>query len=296
MRAPLTARRWSIDMETGAAAPFTIGHRNPQGLYIDPDGNIWSSEHGPKGGDELNLLVKGRNYGWPIVTYGTELRPEYLATQSAPGAARGLRGPRICVGAFGGNLRIASIEKELFARWKHDLIVGSLGVPPCGGCGPSTEGSRLSRRSISASGSVTWSKARMDGSFSGPRRTHPGPTERFARGRGTGHGTGSGRERCEASALRGELMFGRCVGCHTIGGNGKGIGPMLGGVVGRRIASEDGFNYSDALKTSLGRLDKERLDALLADPETFAPGTSMQMDGVSDPADRAALIQYLKAR
>ena len=64
-------KTWSIDMETGAASPFTIGHRNPQGLYIDPDGDIWSSEHGPKGGDELNLLVKGRNYGWPIVTYGT---------------------------------------------------------------------------------------------------------------------------------------------------------------------------------------------------------------------------------
>ncbi len=52
---------------------FTLGHRNVQGLAVDSKtGDIWSHEHGPKGGDELNLITPGRNYGWPIATYGVD--------------------------------------------------------------------------------------------------------------------------------------------------------------------------------------------------------------------------------
>jgi glucose/arabinose dehydrogenase len=51
---------------------FTWGNRNPQGLALHPEtGRIWEVEHGPKGGDELNILKAGANYGWPVVTYGT---------------------------------------------------------------------------------------------------------------------------------------------------------------------------------------------------------------------------------
>ena len=52
---------------------YSIGHRNPQGLiHIKKFNEIWSHEHGPKGGDEINIVKKGKNYGWPIVTYGKE--------------------------------------------------------------------------------------------------------------------------------------------------------------------------------------------------------------------------------
>ncbi|MFD2969030.1 PQQ-dependent sugar dehydrogenase [Sphingobacterium bambusae] len=59
----------------GNARPelYAIGHRNPQGLAIHPEtGDLWQSEHGPRGGDELNLVQGGRNYGWPTITYGIE--------------------------------------------------------------------------------------------------------------------------------------------------------------------------------------------------------------------------------
>ena len=52
---------------------WTYGHRNPQGMALNPvDGSIWVVEHGPRGGDEINRLVAGTNYGWPIITYGQE--------------------------------------------------------------------------------------------------------------------------------------------------------------------------------------------------------------------------------
>jgi len=54
---------------------YSYGHRNPQGMTIDRrTGRIWVAEHGPKGGDEVNLLQMGKNYGWPVITYGEEYR------------------------------------------------------------------------------------------------------------------------------------------------------------------------------------------------------------------------------
>src|SRR5262249_55450968 len=61
-----------IDPQTGARTIFSVGHRNPEGLVVARDGRIWETEHGPQGGDELNLLVAGGNYGWPYRTFGTD--------------------------------------------------------------------------------------------------------------------------------------------------------------------------------------------------------------------------------
>lgn len=58
--------------ENAHPAVYSLGHRNPQGLVAAPDGRIYSNEHGPRGGDELNVIVPGGNYGWPIATYGTD--------------------------------------------------------------------------------------------------------------------------------------------------------------------------------------------------------------------------------
>ena len=59
--------------EGWAKESYSIGHRNPQGLAIHPEtGAIWSHEHGPKGGDEINIIAPGANYGWPVVSHGRE--------------------------------------------------------------------------------------------------------------------------------------------------------------------------------------------------------------------------------
>jgi hypothetical protein len=80
---------WSVSI-------FTIGHKNPQGIAVDDDGGVWETEHGPMGGDELNLLQPGNNYGWPLVTLGVGYtdkneRRQVLVTKPAPGPPRGLR-------------------------------------------------------------------------------------------------------------------------------------------------------------------------------------------------------------
>jgi glucose/arabinose dehydrogenase len=64
--------------DQGLAQEVARGHRNPQGITQDEDGNVWISEHGPKGGDELNLLQENADYGWPIKTYGAPYSPDIL--------------------------------------------------------------------------------------------------------------------------------------------------------------------------------------------------------------------------
>lgn len=60
-----------IDVKNAKTAIYSYGHRNPQGLAIDPiTGELWEHEHGPMGGDEINIVKKGKNYGWPIISYG----------------------------------------------------------------------------------------------------------------------------------------------------------------------------------------------------------------------------------
>jgi glucose/arabinose dehydrogenase len=51
---------------------WSYGHRNPQGATLGPDGRLWMHEHGPQGGDEINLPQPGRNYGWPVITFGEQ--------------------------------------------------------------------------------------------------------------------------------------------------------------------------------------------------------------------------------
>ena len=70
---------------------YSLGHRSPQGLAMNPaTGAIWENEHGPLGGDELNIILPGKNYGWPLVTFGTGLRRN---EDQRFDVARGSRGP-----------------------------------------------------------------------------------------------------------------------------------------------------------------------------------------------------------
>jgi cytochrome c len=97
-----------------------------------------------------------------------------------------------------------------------------------------------------------------------------------------------------ALAATGQDVFNdKCGDCHTLDPP-SGTAPALKGVIGRKIASLTDFQYSDALKAKGGVWTEAALDAFVADPKTFAPGTVM-FAGAPDPADRKAIIDYLKS-
>jgi cytochrome c len=98
-------------------------------------------------------------------------------------------------------------------------------------------------------------------------------------------------------AKTGEELFKKCAVCHTITPDGRnGIGPGLHGVVGRNVASAEGFVYSTAMKANVGTWDEATLDGFITAPAKAVPGTKMLFAGISDAADRKALIDYLSAQ
>ena len=104
---------------------FTKGHRNPQGMAIHPEtGDIWINEHGPKGGDEINILMEGKNYGWPIVTHGREYYGAKVGDgiTSAPGYVDPVWVWVPSIAPSG----MAFYQGEMFPEWQGNLLVTSL--------------------------------------------------------------------------------------------------------------------------------------------------------------------------
>ncbi|MDP3851891.1 MAG: PQQ-dependent sugar dehydrogenase [Luteolibacter sp.] len=103
---------------------WSYGHRNPQGLTMDPrDGLLYSTEHGPRGGDELNLILPGRNYGWPVITYGMN----YDGTPMVGITAKeGMEQPLVywvpSIAACG----LDFLSGTRFPKWRNDLFAGGL--------------------------------------------------------------------------------------------------------------------------------------------------------------------------
>jgi cytochrome c len=96
-----------------------------------------------------------------------------------------------------------------------------------------------------------------------------------------------------ADAGAGERLWRQCQACHALNPGQNGVGPYLHGVVGRPKHSADGFSYSDALMSLEGDWTPENLSSFLESPRSYAPGTSMSYNGMSDVEDRANLIAYL---
>jgi glucose/arabinose dehydrogenase len=103
---------------------WSCGHRNPQGLALNPaTGDLWESEHGPRGGDELNVIRRGINYGWPLVSSGTH----YDGTPI--GSAARLNGTEAPVYSWTPSITVSAIafyDGVRFQKWKGHLFVGSL--------------------------------------------------------------------------------------------------------------------------------------------------------------------------
>lgn len=96
---------------------------------------------------------------------------------------------------------------------------------------------------------------------------------------------------------KGERAYQKCYSCHELGrGAGQLEGPTLRRIVGRRVAAERGFAYSPALRRFARRQPRwtlKLLDRYVANPEALVPGTSMNFHGISDAAERRALVEYL---
>ena len=105
---------------------FSYGHRNPQGLYIDKNKNIFSTEHGPRHGDEINLIFENKNYGWPLASFGTDYGSRKWPLDETNSTHSSYEIPIL---SFGNQIGISNLiiyEDNYFDKWNNNLLVSTL--------------------------------------------------------------------------------------------------------------------------------------------------------------------------
>jgi cytochrome c2 len=274
-----------IDLKTGHIQKnFTVGHRNPQGLVVRQNGEIWSTEHGPKGGDEINQIQAGADYGWPKVTLGLDCTG---CDWQLEGRHDGFKKPQW---AFLPSIGISNLieVKGFTPLWDGDLLVSSLKAE-------------------------TLFRIRLDGNR--PMYASPIPIgERIRdliqlKDNTLVLWTDTGKViilKPEIGPPPANLLLAQlpenvkqtvqdCNVCHSLNPNNSQHDRLsLWGIMGSKIGGQSDFNYSTALLNRGGTWTPTALDRFLESPATSMPGTSMAYSGIPDPAMRQAVIEFLK--
>jgi cytochrome c2 len=249
-------------------------------LLIDPD----------TGASEI--YSRGvRNYGWPMVTYGTEYGTKLWPLSHSQGQHPGHRRP---VYAWVPSIAVSNVigvEADLFPLWKGDLLVASYKQSLW----------RLRVRE----GRVIYAEpvpvVRQSGRIRDLMEDQEGRIVLWLDGGSVAILEPLSEADARDDKVYGQVLYVQCAACHNIktgGGHPRdskvpGIGPDLLGVAGNTIAAAPGYNYSDALKNLSGTWSSEKLDSFLENPQAFAPGTRMQFQGIPDADDRKKVIRYL---
>jgi cytochrome c2 len=271
---------FSIDLEDLSSELYSLGHRNPQGLFVTAAGEIWSTEHGPEGGDELNLIRKGGNYGWPLVSYGTEYGTHGWPLSDKPGSHEGFLEPFYSWVPSIGVSSLIEITSPRFEHWHGDLIVYSL------------RAESFHRLRVRDDRVVMVEHIPFGERIREVIQGHAGELVVWADGRNIHIIKPVDAD----DPVSGQSIYRICASCHVpLQPGAAAIGPNLTGIVGRRVAADKNFDYTPAMRSLGGSWTRERLDSFLTDPAAFAPGNSMVLSGIPDAASRDALIEFLAA-
>ncbi|WP_100628376.1 PQQ-dependent sugar dehydrogenase [Algoriphagus formosus] len=113
-----------VNEEGAVGSIWSYGNRNPQGLYFDKANNrLWEAEHGPMGGDELNLIEKGKNYGWPVITYGQNYDGTPITEITEK---EGMEQPVTYYVPSIATCGMTMVTSDRYPNWKGDILIGAL--------------------------------------------------------------------------------------------------------------------------------------------------------------------------
>lgn len=297
-----------INKETGEYNIYAKGTRNAQGLYKDEYGVIWSTEHGPNGGDELNIIIEGENYGWPIETLGIQYNNNPWLENENQGRHDHFNTPVYAWVPSIAPSQLMKVESNKFELWDGDLLVTTLKDRSIHRLRPDPESKRiLYDERIEIGHRIRNIVELYDGSYllrtDDSQLIHiddAGPVyeyfdydtylmeneiaRRFYELEGSSEETTNLDEKA--------LVFGRYCGyCHATGEMSL-TGPHLNGLANREVGSVEGFDYSTALENSDQVWDEKLLRNYTRSPESTFPGTSMGKVGLTDE-ELDLIVDYL---
>jgi len=251
-----------LDLDSLKSKIFSFGHRNQQGLLINSKGIIYASEHGPRGGDELNIIRYLNNYGWPFQSYGTEY-DSYKKLGFINGESKFTQPIFVFTPAIAPSQLIESINFS--DEWKNNLILGSLKAMTI-------------FRIVLQSDHVLYiepiyiGKRIRDLKEVGNSIILLTDDKKFIK---------LTKSKIDFQKISGDYSaLNRCAGCHNFGvsKNINAYAPTLSEVWGRTVGSTNFMGYSKALKSESKKNTKwteDRLIQYLKDPQKTFPGTSM---------------------
>ncbi|MGE0385392.1 MAG: PQQ-dependent sugar dehydrogenase [Gammaproteobacteria bacterium] len=289
---------------------YSRGHRVITGLAHDPvSGAVWEVENGPQGGDELNVIRAGANYGWPDATYGIQYDGQTIST--APEQA-GIDKPLAYWVPSIAPSGLAFVRGGRYPRWQEAILVGALsgrhlrlvhlrdGRPDAQETLLADLKERIRDVRVGPDGYIYLLTDNQHGRL---LRLRPGmpPADAHARvARALPELTNPTTDTMDlkpkpVDADRGARLFAQqCAQCHaTTPGAGTPAGPSLAGVVGARPATGS-YPYSDELRNAALRWESPILERYLAGPDVFLHGSRMPGPAVRSAQDRADLIGYLQ--
>ena len=319
-----------IAIETGETETLAIGFRNSQGLARDAEGNLWATDQGPQGGDELNLVERGGNYGWPLVSYGVDYEDKVPLTieDEAMGRHDGFQRPAFAWVPSPAVSAIAVNDERWFPLWKDDLLVASL------------RAGSLFR--VRRHGTDVQYAERIEIGWRIRDLTFM-PDGRIALLRDSGWvyflsrslrycNEDAQKQRkvysvnCEFIAapsvpappdteysapyvphlsrnLAGAQLFDlHCSACHNLNAEQHGAGPHLVGVIGRRAGEVEGYRFSDAFDSLDVVWTQDSVTQFLTGhrPGAVRPGTSTSSPDIGEAearaiADYISRLNYLEA-
>lgn len=301
-----------INRHSGEAVVFANGVRNPQGMTRDSDGNIWQAEHGPQGGDEINLVHQEADFGWPTVSLGTDYGTprEPITTNPVQGRHEGYRQP---VMAFMPSIGLSGIQAlpenpNAFALWSGDLLAASLKSHSLYRlrregqqfiyAEPVPLAQRVRDIALLENGWIAI-LGRQDRTIILLRDVADNVPDTVPPLEIKGYEAVAARE-AEVVSTLGSPVWGRiiftqkCSRCHSVNDELR-LGPPLNGVVDRPVGTVDGFEYSDSLALASGRWTSSRLQSYMAAPETMFPGTTMPGGYNLKRWERRQVVAYLKS-
>ncbi len=283
-----------LNTKTGQAKFISTGNRNPQGVLVDDQGTIWSVEHGPRGGDELNRIRAGQNFGWPYATYGTDYTSYSWPLSDRLGRHDGYT-PAVYAWVPSRGISNFVQIKDFPVEWDQDFLVASL------------KGARLFRlrldgdrvvyaEPIGIGEHIRYVHQHTDGAivlWTDRRKIiYLNPVQSVSVESLIEKALSSYNAE-QRTAIR--AAFKRCIECHSIRAGQHQTGPSLAGVHGRRIADTSYENYSSALKAKGGNWGDENLKNFIKDPNGFAAGTVMPDSGVGSDDIAKGIVEMLKS-
>lgn len=288
---------FELDLENGDVRQLAEGVRNPQGITGDDTGLIWFSDHGPEGGDEINILREGAHFGWPYETMGTEYGRFDWPVRNEIDTEQEYISPIFAFVPAVAPTSTALVSGDEFPEWRNDLLVATKRGETLYRL--KTDGTRIIfaeplKFSSDLSGQLRDVSKLEDGriafSYEDGRvgilsrhEANDGPiispsivgSPPYL---GAPSSNGVDRQLSESEKrdryLR-SLFAQRCGSCHGLGPESQ-VGPSLANVVGRNIASLENYAYSEALLAqSDTKWTRNKLKRFLIDPQSVAEGTSM---------------------